>query len=249
MHALGDVVISPDGTSVYAGSETGSIATFTRNTSTGALTFTECIGYLSECNRPSVYFAVNEPLSLAISPDGANLYAGNFNNDLVDVFSREAATGKLTFTGCNGHFTEEPAACAEPPKGVPEGPLQIAISPDGADVYVASDDSVSEFARGPGGALTFAGCIGQVSGVCGGTSPAEAVSSQVSLALSPDGANLYSGNELSHVIDEFGRVTPPAAGPPAVAPPAARPSPRRRRARPEDWPVIHCGHRDDIEGH
>jgi DNA-binding beta-propeller fold protein YncE len=220
MHALGDVVISPDGTSVYAGGETGSIATFTRNTSTGALTFTECIGYLPECNRPSVYFAVNEPLSLAISPDGANLYAGNFNNDLVDVFSREAGTGKLTFTGCNGHFAEEPAACSEPPKGVPEGPLQIAISPDGADLYVASDSSVSEFARGSSGALTFAGCIGQVLGVCGETNPAEAVVFQVSLALSPNGANLYSGNELSHVIDEFGRVTPPAVGPPAVGPPA-----------------------------
>lgn len=221
MHALGDVVISPDGTSVYVGSETGSIAAFARNTSTGALTFTECIGYLPECNRPSVYFAINEPLSLAISPDGANLYAGNFNNGLIDVLSREAGTGKLTFTGCNGHFAEEPAACAEPPKGVPEGPLRIAISPDGADLYVASDSSVSEFARGPGGALSYAGCVGQVSEVCGETSPAEAVFFQISLALSSNGANLYSGSELSHDVDVFGRTTPPVVG----APPASTQTP------------------------
>jgi DNA-binding beta-propeller fold protein YncE len=218
MHALGDVVISSDGTSVYAGSETGSIAAFARNTATGALTFTECIGYLSECHTPSVHFAVNEPLSLALSPDGANLYAGNFNNDLIDVFSREVGTGKLTFTGCNGHFAEEPAACAEPPKGVPEGPLRIAISPDGADLYVVSDYSVSEFARGAGGALTFAGCVGQVAGICGDTNPAEAVFFQISLALSPNGANLYSGDELSHVIDVFGRTTQPAGGPPSGPP-------------------------------
>jgi DNA-binding beta-propeller fold protein YncE len=156
------------------------------------------------------------------SPDGANLYAGNFNNGLVDVLAREAGTGKLTFIGCNGHFTEEPAACAEPPKGVPEGPLQVAVSPDGADLYVASDSSVSEFAREPGGALSYAGCVGPVSAVCGETNPAEAIPFQISLALSPDGANLYSGSELSHDIDVFGRAVPATAtitvGQPAGSP-------------------------------
>jgi DNA-binding beta-propeller fold protein YncE len=226
MHALGDVVISPDGTSVYAGGETGSISTFTRNSTTGALAFADCIGYLPECTQTSVHFAVNEPLSLAISPDGANLYAGNFNNGLVDVFTREAGTGTLKFTGCNGYDAEEPAACTAPPKGVPEGPLQIAISPDGADLYVASDYSVSEFSRGPGGVLSYVGCTGQVPGICTATNPSEAVFFQISLALSPNGANLYSGDQLAHDVDEFGRMTPPPTSTPVTVgqPPATPPS-------------------------
>jgi len=232
-HAAGGLAISPDGHNVYVGAQVGTISTFTRDTTTGALTYDRCLGYFPTCPHPSTMFAINEPTSLAISPDGANLYAGNFNNDVVDVLAREAATGALTYLGCNGHFTEEPAACAAPPEGaqpVPGGPLQIAVSPDGADLYVASDYSVSEFSRGPGGVLSYVGCTGQVSGVCTATNPPEAVFFQISLALSPNGASLYSGDLLSHDIDEFGRVTPPPAmtpvtvGEPPVTPPPNQPS-------------------------
>ena len=116
-HAAGGLAISPDGHSVYVGAQVGTISTFTRDTTTGALTYDRCLGYFPTCPHPSTMFAINEPLSLAVSPDGANLYAGNFNNDVVDVLAREAATGALTYLGCNGHFTEEPAACAAPPEG------------------------------------------------------------------------------------------------------------------------------------
>ena len=69
---------------------------------------------------------------------------------------------------------------------------------------------MSEFSRGLGGMLSYVGCTGQVSGVCTATNPPEAVFFQISLALSPNGASLYSGDELSHDIDEFGRVTLPS---------------------------------------
>jgi len=212
-HAAGGLAISPDGHNVYVGAQVGTISTFTREPTTGALAYDRCLGYFPTCPHPSTMFAINEPLSLAVSPDGANLYAGNFNNDVVDVLAREAATGRLTYLGCNGHFSEEPAACAAPPEGaqpVPDGPLQIAVSPDGADLYVASDYSLSEFSRGVGGVLSYVACTGQVSGVCTATNPPEAVFFQISLALSPNGASVYSGDELSHDIDEFGRVTLPA---------------------------------------
>jgi DNA-binding beta-propeller fold protein YncE len=100
---------------------------FSRNAGTGALTFIGCVGQLAGCTQTPVHFAVNEPLSLAISPDGANLYAGNFNNGVVDVFTRDAETGTLTFTGCNGHFAEEPAACTAPPKGVRPGQARLTV--------------------------------------------------------------------------------------------------------------------------
>jgi len=214
LYAAASVAVSPDGTSVYVGAEGGALSTFTRNTASGALTFAGCVGLLPECTKPKPEFAVQEPLSVIVSPDGANVYAGNFNIEVVDEFTREAATGALTFAGCVGHYTEEPAACTATPKGVPEGPLHIAISPDGADLYVASDYSVSEFARGPGGILSYAGCIGNVSGVCTVTNPTEAVFFQTALAFSPNGANLYSGDQLSHAVDVFGRQTQSTVGSP-----------------------------------
>jgi DNA-binding beta-propeller fold protein YncE len=202
------VVISPDGSNVYVGGQGASISTFTRNTSTGAISFQRCTGNSNVCEQVSP-LAVNEPTSLALSPDGTNLYAGNFANGALDVFSRNTATGALTFVGCNGALSGEPGACTEMPSGNPEGPLTVAISPDGADLYVSAEQGVYEYARGPAGALAFAGCTGSQPGVCTATVPAEALSFSVSLALSPNGASLYAGTEVARDLDVFGRETLP----------------------------------------
>jgi hypothetical protein len=106
---------------------------------------------------------------------------------------------------------EEPSDCTPTPEPDPEGPLTIAISPDGADLYVASDFEISEFSRTlPGGALTFVGCVGEREKLCTTTKPPEAIEFPLSLALSPNGASLYSGDELAEVVNEFGRATLPA---------------------------------------
>jgi DNA-binding beta-propeller fold protein YncE len=202
------VVVSPDGKNVYVSGQGASISTFARNAAGGELTFQGCVGNDNECVQPNP-LAINEPTSLAISPDGANLYAGNFANDVVDVLARNTASGALTFAGCNGALSGEPGACTEMPKGNPEGPLSVAISPDGADLYVSADQGVYEYSRGPGGALAFAGCTGIQPGVCTATVPEEALSFAVSLALSPNGASVYAGTEVAKDLDVFGRETLP----------------------------------------
>jgi DNA-binding beta-propeller fold protein YncE len=215
MRQVTAVVISPGGANVYVGGQGEAISTYSRNVSTGALTFQRCIGNSNVCEQVHP-MAVNEPTSLAMSPDGANLYAGNFANDAVDVFSRNTSTGVLTFSGCNGALVGEPGACSEMPAGNPEGPLAVAASPDGADVYVVGEDAVYEYARGPAGALTFVACTGDIPGVCTSTVPEEALSFSVSLTLSPNGASLYVGTEVAKDIDVFGRVTPPPTSPPVT---------------------------------
>jgi DNA-binding beta-propeller fold protein YncE len=209
------VAISPEGKNVYVSGQGASISTFARNAADGLLTFQGCVGNDNECVQPNP-LAINEPTSLAISPDGADVYAGNFANDTVDVLARNTSTGALTFSGCNGALVGEPGACTEMPKGNPEGPLSVAISPDGADLYVSADQGVYEYSRGPGGALAFAGCTGSQPGVCTATVPEEALSFTVSLALSPNGASLYAGAEVAKDLDVFGRETPPnvTVGPP-----------------------------------
>jgi DNA-binding beta-propeller fold protein YncE len=204
------VAISPDGSNVYVGGQGASISTFTRDTSTGALAFQGCVGDSNVCVQTNP-LAVNEPGSLAVSPDGANLYAGNFANGTVDVFSRNPSSGALTFTGCDGALSGDPGACTEIATSNPAGPLTVAVSPDGADLYVSGEQGVYEYARGPGGALTFAACVGNAPAVCAATVPEEALAFTESLALSPNGASLYAGAQLAKDIDVFGRTTPVVA--------------------------------------
>ena len=206
------VVISPGGANVYVGGQGASISTFARNVSTGALTYERCIGNSNVCEQVSP-LAINEPTSLAVSPDGANLYAGNFANGVVDVLARNTTSGALTFAGCDGALSGEPGACTEMPSGGnPAGPLTVAISPEGADLYVSAEQGVYEYARGAAGALSFAGCTGNQLGVCTATVPEEALSFSVSLALSPNGASLYAGTEVAKDLDVFGRETLPTCG-------------------------------------
>ena len=96
---------------------------------------------------------------VVVSPDGANVYVGAFFGNAVAVFTRDTTTGTLTqpadTTGCLAAAT---AGCAT---GLallsPEG---LAISPDGATVYVAAaaSSAVDILVRNPStGALSQAG--------------------------------------------------------------------------------------------
>jgi len=120
--------------------------------------------------------AINES-SIALSPDGANLYATVIFTESVLTFTRDRATGRLAFAATFDDI-ERNGPVAE------EFPFGLAVSPDGADVYVTgTDDSdgrgiTAGFRRAaPDGALTWAGGLREA----GGT-----------IIASPDGANLYA---------------------------------------------------------
>jgi DNA-binding beta-propeller fold protein YncE len=90
--------------------------------------------------------------AVAVSPDGAHVYAaapGSRSHTLV-AFARDSLTGLLT-----------PVDVERNGVGGVEGldsPEAMAVSPDGAHVYVAGtgDNAVAVFARDPGtGALEF----------------------------------------------------------------------------------------------
>jgi 6-phosphogluconolactonase (cycloisomerase 2 family) len=91
---------------------------------------------------------------LVLSPDGAHLYAVATGNHALLGFARDGGTGMLTFL-----------QSLRDGQGGVDGlrrPRQIALSPDGANVYVAAnmDDAISGFSRNAGtGALTFVGAV------------------------------------------------------------------------------------------
>jgi len=130
--------------------------------------------------------------SLAVSPDGANVYVSNLGDTLA-VFARDAQSGRLTFieaqrNGVNGV------------EGLGSS-FALAMSPDGAHVYVAgySSGAITAFARAPlTGRLTFVQA--QRDGLPG---PDKYL---WGLAVSPDGVHVYvSGAGTENDVAVFAR--------------------------------------------
>ncbi|MCK9345220.1 MAG: beta-propeller fold lactonase family protein [Candidatus Pacebacteria bacterium] len=203
------VAVAPEGTAVYvANYGDGTVSQYSRNTSTGALTFLGAVGGL------------NTPVAVVVSSDGASVYVANYGGNSVTVFARNIAAGTLTSLGAvaagtgpsginisadgksvyvthsfgsanntvqqfsrnlsNGTLTAlTPASVAT---GV--NPQAVAVSPDGNHVYVSNTTSsyIDEFARNTTtGALTSIGTV--VSGNNG-----------FSIVVSPDGNHVYSSH-------------------------------------------------------
>ncbi len=207
------VAVSPDGLSVYATSRaSNTVSVFRRNRSTGALiqlpAGAGCISGLPVPNcangRPLV-----APDVVIVSPDGKNVYVGSFFGNAVASFERSRSSGALTQPdGSAGCIAEATSGCAPAiALGAPEG---MAISSDGARVYVASalsnavavlsrDQSTGALAQASDGSGCIAnapltGCVtgGQLSG-------ANAV------AVSPSRGDVYVTSLFSNSVTSFSR--------------------------------------------
>jgi 6-phosphogluconolactonase (cycloisomerase 2 family) len=177
----GSVVVSPDGNHVYVGGAVdGAIAIFSRNATTGALTYLGMVGGVSV-------------QAMALSADGAHLYIAGGN---VSVFSRDGGTGALTFVEA---------------EIVGGGAPSVAVSPDGTHVYaaLASAGLLRMFERDPGtGALTFEeNLVDMQNGVAGLDVP-------FSVTVSPDSRDVYVN--AFEAIPRFRRVPFACAPTPAA---------------------------------
>jgi DNA-binding beta-propeller fold protein YncE len=207
------IAVSPDGKNVYVASSTSdAIAVLTRNPTTGRLSQAPgaagCIaaGGAGGC---ATGVGLDGPNSVAVSPDGENVYATSFRSSSLAIFDRNASTGALTqATDGSGCFAET----AIPGCGTARGLLGadvVAVPHDGRDVYTGSfrGSTVAAFARYNGGALTQlfgdGGCISE--GGAGGCASATAMSSVEGLAVSPDGNNVYAAAPGSNAVDVLAR--------------------------------------------
>ncbi|MEA2411759.1 MAG: hypothetical protein QOC77_2320 [Thermoleophilaceae bacterium] len=122
------IAITPDGSWVYIGSSgTGGIHVLSRDPATGLLTheFT----FLEDA---ASHVAPGDINSLAVSPDGHFLYVAQAAENALVVLQIDQATGALTpVQSLYGGPDGEP--------GLDHQPYELAVSPDGANVYVAAD--------------------------------------------------------------------------------------------------------------
>ena len=138
---------------------------------------------------------LREVESVAISPDGEDVYSLSFQEGTVAKLDREPTSGELSQDpGSAGCISPGGSGGCNVGKKL-SGGQELVASPDGRNVYVAASTAVVTLNRGVGGSLTqetvgTSGCIAEqaVESVC---APGKKLSSPVALAVSPDGKNVY----------------------------------------------------------
>ena len=185
-----DVTVSRDGLNVYAtGYQDNTIVVFSRERSTGELTFLE----VHKDNLSGVE-GLQGIKDISISPDGKNVYTVGMEDDAITAFNRNLYTGRLSFfqvlvdntTGVDGL----------------DGISDVEVSPDGNFVYTVGsiDDAVSIFSRNSQtGALTY------IQSHKEGVSGLNTLDGANDLEISSDGKYMYLAASNDDTVSTFSR--------------------------------------------
>lgn len=214
------IAISPDGRSVYvAASGANAIAVFDRSPSTGALTQPKgkagcvagIVGKAKGAQGCGLAIGLLAPNSVAVSPDGRNVYATTRDGSSVVTFLRNRRTGALrqlppSASGCISGLPIPGCTAGRALKW----PDVVVVSPDGKNVYVGdfAGSGVTSFSRaGKAGALTqlsgTAGCITEAGDE--GCAKGIELNHVEGMAISKNGSAIYTAAAFSSAVGTFNR--------------------------------------------
>ena len=209
------VAVSPDGKNVYvAASRSDSIAVFGRSAKKGTLSQAKgTAGCVAADGAEGCATAVglDTPNSVAVSPDGKNVYATSKPSGSITTFSR--TLHRSPQPGVRRHRLPRRRVAVRLPAGAGiAGADVVVVSPDGSNVYVGAffGNAVATFDRDPStGALTqpagTAGCIAESTSE--GCAQGLALGAPEGLAISGDGAHVYVAGALSSSVVSLTRNT------------------------------------------
>jgi sugar lactone lactonase YvrE len=204
------VAVSPDGRSLYvtSGQRTNAITRFRRG-ETGRLAYRSCLANggahagTGGCRKPPRN-SLDSNEAIAISPDGRSAYVASSDSNSITRFDR-TATGALTYRGCIANRGAR--GCKRPKHDSLGGAFDVAVSPDGKSVYVASldGDSITRFDRGRRGALAYKGCFANGRAHGCREPDHDALGGADALAISADGESVYVASLRAGSISRFVR--------------------------------------------
>ncbi|MHC4874970.1 MAG: beta-propeller fold lactonase family protein [Planctomycetota bacterium] len=183
-----DLVTTSDGQFIYVTStDSDAVVVFSRNAGTGLLTFVE-----SQVDGMAGVVNMDRPVRAALSPNEDHLYVTASNGDAVIQFSRNPATGQLTYVSS---YVDNAGGF----DGL-DHPSEIRVSSDGARVYVAArdDNSVAAFQRN-----TTTGALSFLEIAVDGAGGVDGLDGASGLAISRDGSHVYVGSIFDDAIAAF----------------------------------------------
>jgi len=130
-----DVMVSPDGKNVYAGSiDDDAVAVFSRDPATGLLSHVE-----THTDGVAGVTGLTAPEGIIVDPDARLVMAFGTDSNSIAIFRRDPATGFLEFSGVEVDGVNGVDGLADPSEGC--------IDPMGRNLHVASwdDDAISVF--------------------------------------------------------------------------------------------------------
>jgi DNA-binding beta-propeller fold protein YncE len=207
--ALG-VAASADGRHVYAASYGSKAVTIFGRDASGGLTQSGCVtnAGIGDCTPAT---SLPAPTVIALSPDGRSAYAASSDKNTIAVLDRDAATGALGERAAPEGCVTDAAAVGCVDARVLDAPTGVTVSPDGRNVYVASEgsDAVDVLIRNTvTGALAqplgATGCVSDT-GAVDGCANGLALANPEDVAVSPDGASVYVTARISNAVAVFDR--------------------------------------------
>jgi DNA-binding beta-propeller fold protein YncE len=193
-----NISVSPDSKSVYVTDEGDeAVSQFSRNTATGLLT----------ALTPETVATSARPEAVAVSPDGKSVYIVNQGANTISQYSRNTVEEiPAMISGSAGGLSEASLALSTPADGrlrhlhpeavaTQDWPHGIAVSPDGAHVYVCNEgpNTISQYSRN----LTTGKLTPLSPATVETVHEHEDTSGLNHLIVSPDGLNVYAaGNGI-----------------------------------------------------